>query len=130
MSATATTAELGGTDLDDFDASVAKLGIGVFIAIVSHDHTGLQGNHVVGVIPLLTRRGIGIASGFYDVELVQAERFLNHGDDFALSVEQTERNSEYSHGAEFDSSSVEATVWYVRSDEEGEPIHYDYEGEN
>ncbi len=50
-----------------------------------------------------------------------------HGDDFALSVEQTERNSEYSTGAEFDSTSEEATEWYVRTDEEGEPIPYDYE---
>ncbi|MFS0253848.1 hypothetical protein ACL1C9_09165 [Corynebacterium striatum] len=50
-----------------------------------------------------------------------------HGDGFALSVEQTERNSEYSTGAEFDSTSEEATEWYVRTDEEGEPIPYDYE---
>lgn len=50
-----------------------------------------------------------------------------YGDDFALSVEQTERDSEYSAGAEFDSTSEEATGWYVRTDEEGEPIPYDYE---
>lgn len=50
-----------------------------------------------------------------------------HGDDFALAIEQTEPDSEFSTGADFDSTSAEATEWYVRTDEEGEPIPYDYE---
>ncbi|KXB56438.1 transporter, betaine/carnitine/choline family [Corynebacterium sp. CMW7794] len=50
-----------------------------------------------------------------------------HGDDFALAVEPTEPDSEYAAGADFDSTSEEATEWYVRTDEEGTPIPYDYE---
>lgn len=50
-----------------------------------------------------------------------------HGNDFALAVEETERDSDYATGAEFDSTALEATEWYVRTDEEGEPVPYDYE---
>ncbi|MDO5031223.1 BCCT family transporter [Corynebacterium sp.] len=50
-----------------------------------------------------------------------------HGDDFALTVEETAHDSEYATGAEFDSTSEEVTEWYVRTDEDGDPVPYDYE---
>ena len=51
----------------------------------------------------------------------------NYGDNFAVKVEQTEPNSEYSAGYGFDSTSEEATDWYQRTDSEGNPVPYDYE---
>ncbi|ASK67038.1 choline transporter [Brachybacterium avium] len=50
-----------------------------------------------------------------------------YGDHFALSVEPTSTDSEFATGAEFDSTAAEVTDWYVRTDEEGNPVEYDYE---
>ncbi len=49
-----------------------------------------------------------------------------HGDNFALLVEPTEPDSDYSAGAGFDSSAEEVTQWYVRHDEDGNEVEYDY----
>lgn len=48
-----------------------------------------------------------------------------YGDDFALSIERTE--SEYATGKAFDSTSHKNTEWYARTDEDGNPVGYDYE---
>lgn len=50
-----------------------------------------------------------------------------YGDNFALSIEPTSTHSEFATGAEFDSTAAEVTDWYVRTDEEGNPVEYDYE---
>lgn len=50
-----------------------------------------------------------------------------YGDHFALTVEPTSTDSEFATGAEFDSTAAEVTDWYVRTDEEGSPVEYDYE---
>ncbi|MGK7224003.1 BCCT family transporter [Kocuria flava] len=49
-----------------------------------------------------------------------------HGDNFALAVTPTEATSEYATGHGFDSTADEVTGWYVRRDEEGNPVAYDY----
>ena len=50
-----------------------------------------------------------------------------HGDDFVLAVEPTtESTAEYATGAEFDSTAEEVTDWYVRRDEDGNVVEYDY----
>lgn len=50
-----------------------------------------------------------------------------HGDNFALKVEKTTPTSDYATGADFDSTASEVTDWYVRRDEEGNEVGYDYE---
>jgi len=50
-----------------------------------------------------------------------------YGDHFALAIEPTAPDSEYATGGEFDSSAPEVTDWYVRTDEDGNPVDYDYE---
>lgn len=48
------------------------------------------------------------------------------GDNFALAIVPTREGSEYATGADFDSSAQEVTQWYVRRDEDGHPVAYDY----
>ncbi|AQP46047.1 choline transporter [Tessaracoccus flavus] len=48
------------------------------------------------------------------------------GDNFALAIVPTQPDSEYATGAAFDSTAEEVTGWYARTDEEGEPVEYDY----
>lgn len=50
-----------------------------------------------------------------------------YGDNFALTVEPTDDDSDYATGGEFDSTAAEVTEWYARTDEEGYAIGYDYE---
>ncbi|MGO1948049.1 MAG: BCCT family transporter [Mycobacteriaceae bacterium] len=51
----------------------------------------------------------------------------DHGDNFAITVEETEPRSDYATGGDFNSTSAEVTDWYTRTDEEGNPVDYDYE---
>ncbi|GAB2493581.1 BCCT family transporter [Luteococcus sediminum] len=48
-----------------------------------------------------------------------------YGDNFALTVEPTD--DERATGGDFDSTSPELTEWYARTDEDGNPVDYDYE---
>ncbi|MEE1618335.1 BCCT family transporter [Brachybacterium sp. J153] len=50
-----------------------------------------------------------------------------YGDHFALAIEPTAPDSEYATGGEFDSTAPEVTEWYARTDEDGNPVEYDYE---
>lgn len=50
----------------------------------------------------------------------------DHGDDFTLAVEPVPTGSQYAVGAEFDSAAAELTDWYRRTDEDGNPVAYDY----
>ncbi|MDO5662642.1 MAG: BCCT family transporter [Brachybacterium sp.] len=49
-----------------------------------------------------------------------------YGDDFALAVERAP-SEDLSAGAGFDSTADEVTDWYVRRDEDGNVVEYDYE---
>ena len=49
-----------------------------------------------------------------------------HGDDFAISIEPTSSTSKYAAGATFDSRAEDLTAWYQRTDEDGNPVNYDY----
>src|SRR5215472_3725753 len=53
VAATAPLSEFRSLNRDHLDASFAELGIGVVVAIVGYDHTGLQRDHVVAILPLL-----------------------------------------------------------------------------
>ncbi|CAM4016265.1 BCCT family transporter [Helcobacillus massiliensis] len=48
-----------------------------------------------------------------------------HGDNFSLRVIPEE--GEYAAGAGYDSHAEELTDWYARTDEDGNPVAYDYE---
>ncbi|MDN6386115.1 MAG: BCCT family transporter [Corynebacterium sp.] len=50
-----------------------------------------------------------------------------HGDNFAIAVEQTDADSDYATGGDFNSRAAEVTDWYTRTDEDGNPVDYDYE---
>lgn len=49
-----------------------------------------------------------------------------YGDNFHIPVEPTEPGSETATGAGFDSTAKEHTEWYTRTDEDGNPVDYDY----
>lgn len=51
----------------------------------------------------------------------------DHGDDFALAIEPTPAGSEHAVGGDFDSTADEVTDWYVRRDEDGREVDFDYE---
>jgi choline/carnitine/betaine transport len=48
----------------------------------------------------------------------------DHGDDFELSVRRAPEGR--GAGADFDSTAEHVTEWYRRTDEEGNPVEYDY----
>ncbi len=50
-----------------------------------------------------------------------------YGDNFRIPVEETDADSEYAAGADFDSTAEEHTEWYTRTDEDGNPVDFDYE---
>lgn len=51
-----------------------------------------------------------------------------HGDDWVLAVEPAApENTEYATGAALDSTQEQYTEWYRRTDEDGNPVDYDYE---
>lgn len=60
------------------------------------------------------------------VENAVLQGVSEHGDNFALKVEKTQPTSDYATGADFDSTASEVTDWYVRRDEEGNEVDYDY----
>ena len=56
------------------------------------------------------------------------EGVTEYGDDFKLAVEPAHGEAErWSVGKDFESTAEEYTAWYQRTDEEGEPVAYDYE---
>ncbi|MDO4253827.1 MAG: BCCT family transporter [Kocuria sp.] len=52
----------------------------------------------------------------------------DHGDDFMLTVQRASgANEKWATAAHFDSTAPEYTQWYQRTDEDGNPLGYDYE---
>ena len=47
-----------------------------------------------------------------------------YGDNFSLSIQEAPEGE--GAGADFDSHDAEVTDWYQRTDEEGDPVDYDY----
>ena len=60
------------------------------------------------------------------VEHAVKQGVAEYGDHFALAIEPTAPGSEYAAGGEFDSTAPEVTEWYARTDEDGNPVDYDY----
>ncbi|WP_394215215.1 BCCT family transporter [Brachybacterium vulturis] len=84
---------------------------------------------VVALVKELRNDPMIIRGHYQDVAIENAVKVgvAEYGDHFALSVEPTSTDSEFATGAEFDSTAAEVTDWYVRTDEEGNPVEYDYE---
>ena len=74
-----------------------------------HDPQALREQYERAALPKAVRHGIE-----------------DHGDDFTLAVEPVPTGSQYAVGAEFDSTAAEVTDWYRRTDEDGNPVDYDY----
>jgi len=74
-----------------------------------NDPQTLRANYTQQALKSMVRRGIE-----------------KHGDDFAISIEPTSSTSKYAAGATFDSKAEDLTAWYQRTDEDGNPVNYDY----
>nr|WP_197709362.1 BCCT family transporter [Tessaracoccus timonensis] len=73
--------------------------------------------------PLVIRRGYERAA----VEKAVRHGIAEHGDNFEITVAPVPADSERAVGAGFDSTAEEVTNWYARTDEDGNPVAYDYE---
>ena len=78
MAAAAAAPQLGADDGDHLDALLAQERVAVGVAVVGDHHARSQGNVVVAAVPLLALRGIGVAAGLDDAQLLEVERL---GDD-------------------------------------------------
>ena len=83
----------------------------------------------VALVKELRHDPMAIRDHFQEVAIENAVKHgvAEYGDHFALAIEPTAPDSEYATGAEFDSTAPEVTEWYARTDEEGNPVEYDYE---
>ncbi|GAA2001951.1 BCCT family transporter [Brevibacterium samyangense] len=83
----------------------------------------------VALVKELRNDPFSIRDDFRTAALENAVRqgVQEYGDNFALSVEPTAPDSDFAAGGEFDSTADEVTEWYTRTDEDGEPVEYDYE---
>ncbi len=86
---------------------VLLLMIVAFLKDLSTDPAAIRREFAVTALSNAVRRGIE-----------------NHGDDFELSVRRAPEGR--GAGADFDSTAEHVTEWYQRTDEEGNPVEYDY----
>jgi len=83
----------------------------------------------VALVKELRNDPMAIRDHFQEVAIENAVKqgVSEYGDHFALAIEPTAPDSEYATGGEFDSTAPEVTEWYARTDEDGNPVEYDYE---
>nr|WP_283774738.1 BCCT family transporter [Brachybacterium equifaecis] len=83
----------------------------------------------VALVKLLRTDPIAIRDRFQAVAVENAVKHgvREYGDSFALAVEPTDPGDARATGGEFDSTAEEVTEWYVRTDEDGNPVEFDYE---
>ena len=91
VTSAASLAELEARDLHDLHPCLAHLGDRERVALVGHDHTGLERDDVVAVIPLLSLLLIAIPPGLHDVKLRDTEGIGHRGDEILVlaDVERT-----------------------------------------
>ncbi len=82
----------------------------------------------IALVKEMRKDPLMIREGFEHVAIAKAVRhgIEEHGDNFELSVAPVPPDSERAVGAEFDSTAEEFTQWYARTDEDGNPVDYDY----
>ena len=66
-------AQLEALDLDHLDPRRPHAGDGVGVALVGHDHAGLEGDDVVAVVPLLALLLVLVTAGLDDLQPVDAD---------------------------------------------------------
>jgi hypothetical protein len=87
---------------------VLILMIVAFLKDLSTDPSAIRGDYADTALSNAARRGIE-----------------EYGDDFEIAVRRAP--SGRGAGADFDSTAEEVTDWYRRTDEDGNPVDYDYE---
>lgn len=82
----------------------------------------------VALVKLLRNDPLAIRTMYQEVAIEKAVKHgvSEFGDNFALAVEPLDETDERATGAEFDSTAPEVTEWYARTDEDGNPVEYDY----
>ncbi|MFC7401290.1 BCCT family transporter [Citricoccus sp. GCM10030269] len=121
---------------------LCMMGIAVVMLLVGGETvlTGLQNLTILIALPFslvlllmvvaflrdLSTDPMAIRRDFARTALSNAVRrgIEEHGDDFELSVREAPEGR--GAGADFDSTADEVTEWYQRTDEQGEPVEYDY----
>ena len=68
----------------DLDPGLTHLRDRVGVALVGHDHTWLERDDVVAVVPLLALLLVLVASGLDDVQLVDAQRVRDGAEEALL----------------------------------------------
>lgn len=83
----------------------------------------------IALVKLLRTDPMAIRDRFQAVAVENAVKHgvREYGDSFALAVEPTDPGDARATGGEFDSTAEEVTEWYVRTDEDGNPVEFDYE---
>ncbi|MEL4356697.1 MULTISPECIES: BCCT family transporter [unclassified Luteococcus] len=83
----------------------------------------------VALVKLLRNDPQAIRETYQDWAIQKAVKHgvSTYGDNFALVVEPTDEADERATGGDFDSTAPEVTEWYTRTDEDGNPVEYDYE---
>ncbi|WP_420176157.1 BCCT family transporter [Luteococcus sp. OSA5] len=83
----------------------------------------------IALVKLLRNDPQAIREHYQDVAIQKAVKHgvSEYGDNFALAVEPTMPTDERATGGDFDSTAPEVTEWYTRTDEDGNPVEYDYE---
>jgi hypothetical protein len=74
VTTTASLAQLKTCNIDHFHTGLTHLGNGVGIALVGHHDARLQGDGVIGIVPLLALGLVLVSTGFHDVEFRNLER--------------------------------------------------------
>jgi hypothetical protein len=68
MSAPSTTSKFGAGDRQNLNSDSFERRVRIVIAIISHDHTGTQGQHIIAVIPLFSGAlFLRVATGWDDL---------------------------------------------------------------
>ena len=121
---------------------LAMMGIAVVMLLVGGGDAlnGLQNMIIVTAIPftlILVAMMLSFAKDLNSDPAVIRRRFAmsalkeavmkgvdQYGDNFSLSIQEAPEGE--GAGADFDSHDAEVTDWYQRTDEEGDPVDYDY----
>ena len=74
------TAELGACDGDDFDALVAKAGVGVDVSLVRDHDPGGHGQDVVAVVPLFAGGLVAVTAGLDQPQPIDFQRLGQRGE--------------------------------------------------
>ena len=84
MSAAATLPELEPLDLDHLDTGLTHLRDRVRVPLVRHDHTWLERDDVVPVVPLLALLLVRVSSGLDDMQFVDTQCIRDSADEALL----------------------------------------------